>query len=303
MRSCASCGRWKTAHPELQTPDSPTQRVGGQPREGFVKVRAQFADAEFGQRAERRWNCGSSISRVRALLKSEPYEYVAELKLDGLSMAAQYEHGQLQQAFTRGDGRVGEDVTDNARTIRSLPLHAAQSRSANAFEVRGEVVMQRRLLRAPERRTGESGLASALPILAMRPPGALAGLDPGVTAARRLDYFAYFLLEDGKPMFDEPLGSLSNSLAAAGLQSELAPPQMQRPGRTARASSANGKPSAIRSPYEIDGVVAKIDSIRSRSVSAGPPKRRVGPSLSNIRRVRQPRFSKISRCKWAAPAR
>ena len=97
------------AHPELQTPDSPTMRVGGQPREGFVKV-AHSSPMLSLDNALNEIELREFDSRVRALLKSEPYEYVAELKLDGLSMAAQYEAGRLRQALTRGDGRVGEEV-------------------------------------------------------------------------------------------------------------------------------------------------------------------------------------------------
>ncbi len=111
----------EAAHPELCTPDSPTQRVGGQPREGFVKVPHSSPmlslDNALNEQELREFD-----ARVRTLLKSEDYEYVAELKLDGLSMAAHYREGRLQQAVTRGDGRTGEDVTGNARTIRSLPL-------------------------------------------------------------------------------------------------------------------------------------------------------------------------------------
>ena len=109
------------AHPELRTADSPTQRVGGQPREGFVKV-AHSSPMLSLDNALNEQELRDFDTRIQTLLKGEPYEYVAELKLDGLSMAAQYEGGQLHQAITRGDGRVGEDVTNNARTIRSLPM-------------------------------------------------------------------------------------------------------------------------------------------------------------------------------------
>src|SRR5579863_5997958 len=108
-------------HPELRTPDSPTQRVGGRPREGFVKVPHTSPmlslDNALNEQELRDFD-----ARVRGLLKSERYEYVAELKLDGLSMAAHYANGRFEQALTRGDGRIGEAVTENARTIRSLPL-------------------------------------------------------------------------------------------------------------------------------------------------------------------------------------
>src|SRR5438477_3833335 len=109
------------AHAELRSPDSPTQRVGGQPREGFVKVSHSSpmlsVDNALNEQELREFD-----GRVRALLKGEPYEYVAELKLDGLSMAAHFSSGRFKQAVTRGDGRVGEDVTENAGSSRSLPF-------------------------------------------------------------------------------------------------------------------------------------------------------------------------------------
>src|SRR6266849_866460 len=103
------------AHPELITPDSPTQRVGGKPREGFTKVRhsTQMLSLDNALNEEELREFLGRIGDV---------PYVAELKLDGLSMAAHYRDGQFVQAVTRGDGQVGEEVTENARTIRSLPL-------------------------------------------------------------------------------------------------------------------------------------------------------------------------------------
>src|ERR671926_980292 len=101
------------AHPELRSLDSPTQRVGGQPREGFVKVPHSSPmlslDNALNEEELREFD-----GRVRSLLKSEEFQYVAELKLDGLSMAAYYSEHRFQQAVTRGDGRIGEDVTENA---------------------------------------------------------------------------------------------------------------------------------------------------------------------------------------------
>jgi DNA ligase (NAD+) len=126
--------RLEDAHPELRTPDSPTQRVGGQPREGFVKVPHSSPmlslDNALNEEELREFD-----GRVRSLLKSEEFQYVAELKLDGLSMAAYYSEGRFRQAITRGDGRIGEDVTENARTIRSLPLRL-QPKAMEADDLR-----------------------------------------------------------------------------------------------------------------------------------------------------------------------
>src|ERR1700730_10253045 len=123
------------AHPELVTPDSPTQRVGGKPREGFVKVRhsTQMLSLDNALNEEELREFLNRIGDVH---------YVTELKLDGLSMAAHYREGQLTEAVTRGDGWVGEDVTGTARTIRSLPLWIPAKQAE--VEARGEAMMNRR---------------------------------------------------------------------------------------------------------------------------------------------------------------
>src|SRR5438270_7510162 len=108
-------------HPELVSPDSPTQRVGGKAREGFIKLRHSSPMLSLDN-ALNEAELRDFDRRVRELLDGAAYGYVTELKLDGLSMAAQYRDGRFAQAITRGDGVVGEDVTENARTIRSLPL-------------------------------------------------------------------------------------------------------------------------------------------------------------------------------------
>src|SRR5215471_14199657 len=109
-------------HPELLTPDSPTQRVGGKAREGFIKVRHSSPMLSLDN-ALNEGEFRDFDRRVRDLLGGEKFCYVAELKLDGLSMAAHYQAGRFFSAITRGDGTIGEDVTENARTIRSLPLN------------------------------------------------------------------------------------------------------------------------------------------------------------------------------------
>src|ERR1051325_1191717 len=113
-------------HPELITPDSPTQRVGGKPREGFVKARhsipLQSLDNAYSEEELRDFD-----RRVREGLGRSKVDYIAELKMDGMSMAVRYKDARLHQAITRGDGTTGEDVTDNARTIRSLPLSLSDS--------------------------------------------------------------------------------------------------------------------------------------------------------------------------------
>src|SRR3979409_1861800 len=128
----------ETAHPELATPDSPTQRVGGKPREGFTKVRHTSQMLSLDN-ALNETELRDFDRRVRDLLGGGRFRDVTEWKMDGLSMAAHYRGGQFVQAVTRGDGMVGEEVTENARTIRSLPLRVKTD--LEVFEVRGETVM------------------------------------------------------------------------------------------------------------------------------------------------------------------
>src|SRR5690348_11189312 len=181
-------------HPEFLTPDSPTQRVGGKAREGFVKVAHSSAmlslDNALNEEELREFD-----RRVHDLLEGETYQYVAELKMDGLSMAAHYRNGNFAQAVTRGDGLVGEDVTENARTIRTVPLRVKTK--LPLFEVRGEAIMPRRSfekLNAEREQQQLSLFANPRNAAA----GALRALEPSVTASRQLEYFAYFLLVDGK---------------------------------------------------------------------------------------------------------
>jgi len=246
------------AHPEFDTPDSPTKRVGGAVREGFVKVRHSSPMLSLDN-ALNEGELAEFDRRVRELLAGETYSYVAELKLDGLSMAVQYEGGRLRQAITRGDGQVGEDVTENARTIRSLPLTVDSPWPK--FEVRGEVLMSRP---AFERLNAERAEASLE--LYKNPRNSAAGslrmLDTAQTASRKLDFFTYFLLVDGQPALPshwenlERLRALgfkvnSNVVRAAGLDELLA---FCREWGERRESLA----------YEIDGVVAKVDSIEQQ---------------------------------------
>src|SRR5271165_3818996 len=186
-------------HPELITPDSPSQRVGGKAREGFVKVRHSSPmlslDNALNEDEMREFD-----RRVRDLLKGESYGYVAELKLDGLSMAAHYKNGRFVQAITRGDGQVGEDVTENARTIHSLPL-SVHGHALPAFEARGEAIMTRKVFDRLNAQRAEQ----QLPLL-VNPrntaAGALRALDPGMTAERQLEYYSYFLLVDGQFFYE-----------------------------------------------------------------------------------------------------
>ncbi len=244
----------EAAHPELVTPDSPTQRVGGKPREGFVKVTHSSVMLSLDN-ALNEGELRDFDRRVRQLLGGAPYGYVAELKLDGLSMAVHYRGGLLSQAVTRGDGAIGEDVTENARTIRSLPLRVTGG--PPEFEVRGEAIITRGAFDRLNLEREQQGL----PHFA-NPRNAAAGsiriLEPAITASRRLDYFAYFLLVNGAPHHDSHWECLE-TLARMGFK--------VNPRRRLCADleellgfCRQWEEKREELPYAIDGVVAKVDS-------------------------------------------
>lgn len=178
-------------HPEIVTPDSPTQRVGGKASDDFRKVRfrrpmlslTNVFNAEELREFDR---------RVKMSLGTDEVEYVTELKIDGLSMNLVYEDGRLVQGLTRGDGRVGEDVTANVKTIRTIPLYIENA--PPYMEIRGEVYMPRKSFARLNEERDEAGL---MPFANCRnaAAGSLRQLDPHVTAARNLDFFAYAIGE------------------------------------------------------------------------------------------------------------
>jgi len=245
-------------HPELVTPDSPSQRVGGKPREGFIKVRHGSVMLSLDN-ALNEAELRAFDRRVDELLGGAARRYVAELKMDGLSMAAQYRDGRFARAITRGDGVVGEEVTENARTIRSLPLRVHAK--ADAFEVRGETVMNRRAFERLNAEREERGLTRfANPRNAAA--GSLRVLEPQVTAARWLEYYTYFLLVDGKPAFpshDESLKELKRMGFKVNPHTRIC-----RDAEEVLAFCTAWEAKREELPYEIDGVVVKVDSIEQQ---------------------------------------
>src|SRR5215472_8572264 len=200
----------EAANPELVTPDSPTQRVGGKPREGFVKAQHSIPmlslDNAYKEEELRNWE-----RRVHELSGRKDVEYVCELKLDGMSLALRYETGRLVRGITRGDGSTGEDVTANVRTVRSIPLSISPEKLKQAgipaqFEVRGEMLMPVGSFKKMNEEREKQGLS-----LFANPRNATAGtvrqLDPTITARRRLDFFAYMLIAGRR---DEDAGSSPN---------------------------------------------------------------------------------------------
>jgi DNA ligase (NAD+) len=252
----------ESEHPELATPDSPTVRVGGKAREGFQKVAHSSAMLSLDNALDED-ELRAFDARVRELLGGAPYRYAAELKMDGLSMAARYREGGFQQAVTRGDGLIGEEVTENARTIRSLPLSLDEQKP---FEVRGEVVMNRKAFERLNADREENELTRfANPRNAAA--GSLRVLEPSITASRRLDFYAYFLLgETGEPIFDSHWESL-DWLAERGFK--VNPKRkLCEDVEDAIAFCREWEEKREALAYEIDGVVLKVDSI--------PQQRRLG---------------------------
>ena len=249
-------------HPDLITPQSPTQRVGGKPREGFVKVAHSSPmlslDNAYSEEELREWE-----RRVQELTGRTDVEYVCELKLDGMSLAVIYEDKTVNRGITRGDGSIGEDVTLNIRTVRSIPLELNPAALKKvglpaSFEVRGELLMPLMSFR----KTNEAREAQGLATFA-NPRNATAGtvrqLEPGITAQRRLDYFTYQLLKDGRTYFDRHSKALT-ALQAAGFK-------VNPNHKFARnldevwlfIQQWEEKRDSL--PYEIDGIVIKVDRI------------------------------------------
>ena len=260
-RLVAQLKQLEAQNPSLITQDSPTQRVGGKPREGFVQVRHSVPmmslDNTYSEEELRDFD-----RRVRQGLGIEKVDYVAELKLDGMSMAVLYGNRMLTKAVTRGDGRVGEDVTENARTIRSLPLSLAPATLAKAklpadLEVRGEVILNRKAFE----RLNEERERSDLPRFA-NPRNAAAGsirmLEPSIVAKRHLNYVAYMLLGKGRVPLAEQRQVLE-ALSALGFKTS--PHQLCRDIEEALEFCHEWEEKRDSLPFEIDGIVIKVNSI------------------------------------------
>jgi len=265
----------ETAHPELLTPDSPTQRVMGRPAEGFQKVahsRPMLSlDNAYNEEELRDWD-----RRVHELAGNLPVVYIAELKLDGLSLALHYEIGaqgdaRLLRGLTRGDGSIGEDVTTNVRTIRSVPLNISSEKLHNShleqaegarldgksFEVRGEVVMPLASFKKANEERVAAGLAPAANPRNFA-AGTLRTLDTKAVAQRRLDFYGYFLILNGEY---NPAGQHATleTLTALGFRVNPHRDTYTTVGQIL-AFLAKVEEQRDGLGYEIDGVVIKVDA-------------------------------------------
>ena len=247
-------------HPELITPDSPTQRVGGKPREGFVKVRHSSPmlslDNTYNEEELRDWE-----RRVHELSGRSDVDYVCELKLDGMSLALTYENGKLVRGVTRGDGTTGEDVTLNVRTVHSIPLAINNERLKKAgipadFEARGELLMPTAAFKKLNEERERNGLATFA-----NPRNFTAGtvrqLDSSITAQRRLDFFPYILLSNGRTYFDHHSKTLK-ALHSAGFKVNQHY-RLVHSMREVWAFILEWEAKRDSLPYEIDGIVVKVD--------------------------------------------
>lgn len=240
-------------HPELRTPASPSQRVGAPPKEGFVKVeravRMYSLDNAYDEEELREFD-----RRIHEMI-GEGYSYVAEPKIDGASIEVRYEEGFLVQASTRGDGRVGEDVTANVRTIRAIPLRIAHS---EPMTLRGEI-----FIRPADLETVNELRASRGEAPFANPRNAAAGslrlLDPRATAERPLRVAFYDLVQEPY----ESHTAMLEALAELGLPTH----RQHRHCEDIDAVLAYiARFDELREtlPYETDGVVIKLDEIRLR---------------------------------------
>ena len=247
-------------HPNLVLPDSPTQRVSGRPLEEFPQVEHKVAmlslDNCYSEQELREFD-----SRVRKWLKDEPLEYVVELKIDGLGIALMYENGSLVRGATRGDGRIGEDVTQNIKTIRSIPLKLKPDGLRDA-EVRGEVYMPMEGLRRLNKEREEAGE----PLFA-NPRNAAAGsirqLDPKVAASRPLEAFFYTLSYTSGTM-PATHSECLELMRRSGLRVSPNTRKFNSIDKLLEHIAAwESKREGL--DYEIDGIVIKVNSIKQQS--------------------------------------
>jgi DNA ligase (NAD+) len=250
-------------HPELVTPDSPTQRVGGRPLEGLAPVRHGVPMLSIRTETDTEESAAAAFdARIRRELgldpAAPPVEYAAELKFDGVAISLRYEAGLMVRAATRGDGEVGEDVTQNVRTIRRIPLKL-RGDAPPVLEVRGEIYMNRDDFDRLNERQRAAGAKTFV-----NPRNAAAGsvrqLDPGVTMRRPLSFSVHGMGEVQGWKLPARHSEVIDALGALGL-----PVSSER----AVVAGADGLAAYYRGiaqhrerlPFDIDGVIYKVNSL------------------------------------------
>lgn len=246
------------AHPELVVPDSPTQRVGGSPLLQFEKVEHKIPMLSL-QNGLSEEEVAAFDKRIADELDDEDVEYEAELKFDGLAVNLRYENGLLVQAATRGDGSAGENITNNIKTIRTIPLRLSELAPPEVLEVRGEVLMFKKDFHDLNHRQRENGQKEFV-----NPRNAAAGslrqLDSQITATRQLRFFAYGLGE----LKGAPLPTSQSGLLDWFFQLGIPVCDERKVVRGLRGlmnffRRIEEKRETL--PYEIDGVVYKVNQI------------------------------------------
>ncbi|HQR85728.1 MAG: DNA ligase (NAD(+)) LigA [Burkholderiales bacterium 35-55-47] len=278
----------ETAHPELLTPDSPTQRVGGKPLDSFASVKHVVPmlsiRTETDTEASGAENFDTRIRKELALTEADPLvDYVAELKFDGLAMSLRYENGMLVQAATRGDGEMGEEVTQNIRTIGQIPLRLPSNVPAE-LEVRGEVYMGRadfEALNERQRARIASGEKSEKTFVNPRnaAAGAVRQLDSTIAAQRPLSFFAYYLRINTEDGLGTTLERNLDGLIRNGIHTQSqALDKLREWGfpvcqhtevvkGSAGLVAFHQKIAQLRDalPFDIDGVVYKVNDIQKEA--------------------------------------
>ncbi|MEN3777294.1 NAD-dependent DNA ligase LigA [Priestia megaterium] len=238
--------------PELKTADSPTQRIGGQVLDAFEKVQHQTSMLSLGN-AFNEEDLRDFDRRVRQAVEDE-FSYVCELKIDGLAVSLRYEDGYLVLGATRGDGTTGENITENLKTIRSIPLRIKEPLS---MEVRGEAFMPRKSFKAlNEAKMERDEVPFANPRNAAA--GSLRQLDPKIAAKRNLDIFVYAMTDTGELEIDSHSESL-NLLDKLGFKTN----KERQTCETIDDVIAYIESWQTQRPelsYDIDGIVVKVDS-------------------------------------------
>ncbi len=250
----------ETQHKELVTPDSPTQRVGARPLAGFASVTHKTPMLSLSN-AFSEDEVAAFDRRVREWLEVAEVEYAVEPKFDGLAISLVYENGRFVQGATRGDGYAGEDVTENLKTVRSIPLRLRGNNPPVYLEVRGEIIMFKDdffKLNERQRANGEKEFVNPRNAAA----GSLRQLDSHITATRRLRFFAYGIGEVQGRSFRRH-SEVLDWLADRGV------PVSARHSKVTGLSGlleSYREMEAVREqlPYAIDGVVYKVDSVEQQ---------------------------------------